>query len=124
MATQIPFYQGQDWSQLLTFYTDETRDTPLVFSLPIYEVRDPTTNALLARFTSVVDDPNAQGLITVGDGDGTLTLSMTAANSIAVPAGIYQMDIFAIVSESDTPILRRGNLTLQVVQRISERTDV
>ena len=111
----IPMYQGEDFSQELSYFTDEDQLTPLVFTNPVMDVRN-SDGLLLASFD---DDASDQGTATV-TGPGVLVLAMPHTATALLAAGTYALDIFADVGEARLAITKRGVLKLVVSARITQ----
>jgi len=119
MAQNLILYQGQDWSQQLSYFQDANQTEPLVFSNPVMDVRD-ADGGLLATFDTTGDQA---GLIT-SPSDGVIVLTMGHATTPSLPAGTYGVDIFADVAGTGPgtgrqPITERGVIALQVIARIT-----
>jgi hypothetical protein len=116
----IPMYQGEDFSQELSYFSDpvavppdeQTYDEPLVFTHPVMDVRDGYHN-LLASF----DDTGTQAGLMVITEPGVLVMSMPAASVAALPNGTYELDIFADVGGGREAITKRGVIELVVDRR-------
>jgi hypothetical protein len=105
MTYVIEMYQGEDFSQRLSYFTDETLGAPLVFTNPVLEVRAKST--LYARFDTT---GTAAGLITP-DGDGVIVLSMPYTATAVIKAGDYPLDVFA-------DVMRDGLLKREAISKI------
>lgn len=110
----IPMYQGEDFSQQLSYFTDLDQTTPLVFTSPVMDVRDGDGN-LLASFD---DDGELFGTATI-TGPGVLVLAMGHVGTAQIAAGSYPLDIFAEVGGHRLAITKRGVLKLVVSARIT-----
>lgn len=114
MAQNIPLYQGEDFSQPLSYFTDVAETIPLVFTNPVMDIRA-SDGTLLAVF----DTTGLQkGLMTI-TGPGAMTLTMPYAATAALPAATYAVDIFADVGGSRQAITKRGLLSVKVSPRIT-----
>jgi len=115
-TTTLAMYQGEDWSQQLSFFLDKQQTQPCVFDNPVMDIRDPNTGAKLATF----DSTGAElGSATVPS-DGVLNLSMPYTSTDDIPAGQYALDIFADIAGQRKAIVKRGLLTLSVTARVTE----
>lgn len=113
MATQpIPMYQGEDFSQQLSYFSDVGETIPLVFTNPVMDVRD-TSGGLLVRFDTT---GTADGLATI-TGPGVLLLTMPYAKTALVAAATYPLDIFADTGGKRIAITKRGVIALKVSLR-------
>lgn len=114
MAQPIPMYQGEDFSQQLSYFSDLAETIPLVFTNPVMDVRD-STNVLLATF----DISGTQlGLMTI-TAPGVLVLSMPNAATAGIPNATYKIDIFADTGGKRKAITKKGVLTLNVSSRVT-----
>lgn len=110
----ISMYAGEDWSQTLTFYSDQAQTQPLVFTSPYLEIRDAAN-----KYVTIDSSGTSDGTATPG-ASGLLTLTLPYAKSATIPPGTYDMDIFAIVSAKRKAILKQGGLQLIVTGRITQ----
>jgi hypothetical protein len=114
MAQAIPMYQGEDFSQQLSYFSDEEQTEPLVFTNPVMDVRD-TDGLLLARFDTTGEEA---GLCTI-TAPGVLMLSMPYAQTATMTVGTYPLDIFADVDTRRDAITKHGVISLRVDARIT-----
>ena len=124
MATQaIPMYQGEDFSQQLSYFSDEDQTVPLEITQAIMDVRN-SDGLLLARF-EVGNTPGlGLGTVTITS-PGVLVLSMAYPWTAQIPAGSYAIDIFAdIAGGGRQAITKRGVLKLVVTPRITVDEEV
>lgn len=110
----LPMYQGEDWSQQLSFFTDQAMTTPQDFANPVMDLRN-QQGVRVATF----DDIGKEGLAVVSD-LGELTLTMSYINTALVPAATYQIDIFADLDGERKAIVKRGTIQLVVTARITQ----
>jgi len=117
MPQNIPMYQGEDFSQQLTFFSDVDMSVPLVFTHPVMDIRG-ADGSLLATF----DDTGTQlGLMTI-TAPGVLQLSMAYTDTASIQAATFPVDIFADVGDSREAISKRGVLAIKVAKRITVDT--
>jgi hypothetical protein len=114
MANAIELYQGQDWAQQLSFFTDATQSAPVVFANPVMDVRT-GKGERLATFDST---GQREGLAEV-TAPGVLSLQMAFDHTDDIPPGSYALDVFADVDGLRVPILKRGVLALKVTARVT-----
>lgn len=107
-------YQGEDWSQQLSYFEDVAQTTPLVLSLPVMDLRK--NHARLATFDTT---GASEGLITISS-PGVLELTMAWPQTAIIPAGLYPLDIFAEVNGQRVAITKIGELQLEVSARSTE----
>lgn len=107
-------YQGEDFVQQLSYFTDEDQTDPIVFIHPVMDVRD-QLGTLLATFDDTDDEI---GLATI-TAPGVLVLSMDHEHTANMPKGSYPLDIFANVAGSREAITKRGLVKLVVTARIT-----
>ena len=113
MAATLPMYQGEDWTQTLSFFTDASLATPYEFTNPVMDVRS-QAGARIATF----DDLGKEGLAVI-TAPGVLKLTMSWDNTAQLPPATYQLDIFGDVGEERKAILKRGTIQLTVTARIT-----
>jgi hypothetical protein len=112
VAQNIPMYQGEDFSQELSYFSDVDMTIPLVFTYPVMDVRD-QAGTLLARF----DISGTQlGLATI-TAPGVLLLTMPYTQTALIPAATYKLDIFADVAGKRDAITKQGVAALKVSPR-------
>lgn len=123
----IPMYQGQDWTQELSFYhpivdsnpPEPDYTNPVIFTNPFLQVRtQDQLDTLIAQF-DIVGLGLLGGLIVI-TAPGIIQLSMAHANTTLIPENYYDIDLFADTSAGRQPIMQRGVSALVVTQRISE----
>lgn len=109
----IPLYQGEDFSQELAFYEDESMTTPLAFTDPVMDIR-----AARSRLATFDTSGNAEGLFTIPS-PGILLMTMGWQHTTQIKAGTYPLDIFAEVDGKRRAISKQGILQLVVTPRIT-----
>lgn len=115
MATALPMYQGEDWSQQLSFFADEAMTQPLDFGNPVMDVRLAKDGSRLATF----DETGLREGTAVITGPGVLELRMPFTATEDLPAGSYAIDVFADVNGQRKAIVKRGVLSLKVGARVT-----
>jgi hypothetical protein len=112
--TAVPMYQGEDWSQQLSFFEDVGQTTPVVFTDPVMDIR--TSRARLATFDT---SGSSEGLAAIVN-PGVLLLSMDWEHTKLIKAGIYPLDIFAEVAGQRRAITKVGTIQLVVAARVTQ----
>lgn len=115
MATTLPMYQGEDWSQQLSFFADLALTIPIVFENPVMDVRSSKDGSRLATF----DETGTREGTAVVSAPGVLHLRMPFKATAGLPASNYPLDIFVDVNGQRKPILKRGTLALRVTARVT-----
>lgn len=117
MVQTIAVYQGEDFSQQLTLWSDPARSVPLIFTNPVMDLRSPE-GALLATFDTTGTHPGSAAV----PADGVLQLAMAYADTASLPPGTYPVDVFADVGSSRKAIIKRGQVAIKVLPRITQDT--
>lgn len=112
-AAQIALYQGEDWSQQLSFFTDLAQTVPQLFTQPYMDLVN--SRGRIATFSA---DGDREGLATI-TGPGVLVLSMPWAQTSLLPPGTYPLDIFANVAGKRKAITKIGTIELVVTASVT-----
>lgn len=106
-TANLTIYQGATWSQKVMWRTGASR---ALVNLAGYSAR------MQARLsaengTTVLDMTTANGKIALAGASGEITLSLTASETAAVPAGTYVYDLELVSGAVVTRVLQ-GELTV------------
>jgi hypothetical protein len=107
-------YQGEDFTQQLSYFTDVDELVPVVFTAPVMDIRA-SDGTLLARFDT---SGTSAGLIAI-IAPGVLSFTMPHTATALITGGAYALDVFADVGGGREAITKRGLLKLVVTRRIT-----